>query len=340
MMVALNRGDEFKMHVRAAFNNGVTRDEIKEVLLQMRDLRRRAGSELRVPSRAAGVRRDGRRTADEQPQAHGRAIISLSALTVLELSPPEMVTCARDAGYSHVGLRLIPATPTEPSYDTIGDTPIIRDTLARLADTGIEVLDVEILRLKPETQGRGVPRRARDRRAPRRAQRARRRQRSRRGAAHRQPRRVVRPRGAVRHRALPRAHALDRRQELRAGRAHRRQRRAAERGTAHRSHPLRPRRQRRQRDRRACPRAICATSRCATHPPSDPRRSRGCCTRPAPSVCFPAMADSILRASCAPFPQTRRSASRSRWKRWPRRCPQSSARAARSPRTRKLLQSL
>ena len=34
MMVALNRGDEFKMHVRAAFNNGVTRDEIKEVLLQ------------------------------------------------------------------------------------------------------------------------------------------------------------------------------------------------------------------------------------------------------------------------------------------------------------------
>ena len=34
LMVALNRGDEFKMHVRAAFNNGVTREEIKEVLLQ------------------------------------------------------------------------------------------------------------------------------------------------------------------------------------------------------------------------------------------------------------------------------------------------------------------
>jgi len=34
VMVALNRGEEFKMHVRAAFNNGVTRDEIKEVLLQ------------------------------------------------------------------------------------------------------------------------------------------------------------------------------------------------------------------------------------------------------------------------------------------------------------------
>jgi 4-carboxymuconolactone decarboxylase len=33
LMVALNRGDEFKMHVRAALNNGVTRDEIRELLL-------------------------------------------------------------------------------------------------------------------------------------------------------------------------------------------------------------------------------------------------------------------------------------------------------------------
>jgi len=33
LMVALNRGEELKLHVRAAFNNGVTRDEIKEVLL-------------------------------------------------------------------------------------------------------------------------------------------------------------------------------------------------------------------------------------------------------------------------------------------------------------------
>jgi sugar phosphate isomerase/epimerase len=79
-------------------------------------------------------------------------VFSLSALTVLELPPPDMVSCACDAGYSHVGLRLIPATPNEPSYETIGDTPIIRATLARLADTGIAVLDVEILRLKPETR--------------------------------------------------------------------------------------------------------------------------------------------------------------------------------------------
>jgi 4-carboxymuconolactone decarboxylase len=34
MMVALNRADEFRLHVRAASNNGVSRDEIKEVLMQ------------------------------------------------------------------------------------------------------------------------------------------------------------------------------------------------------------------------------------------------------------------------------------------------------------------
>ena len=34
MMVALNRGEELRLHLRAAANNGVTRKEIREVLLQ------------------------------------------------------------------------------------------------------------------------------------------------------------------------------------------------------------------------------------------------------------------------------------------------------------------
>ena len=34
MMVALNHPEELRMHVRAALNSGVTRDEIREVLLQ------------------------------------------------------------------------------------------------------------------------------------------------------------------------------------------------------------------------------------------------------------------------------------------------------------------
>lgn len=34
MMIALHREDEFKLHVKAALNNGLSRDEIKEVILQ------------------------------------------------------------------------------------------------------------------------------------------------------------------------------------------------------------------------------------------------------------------------------------------------------------------
>jgi 4-carboxymuconolactone decarboxylase len=33
MLIALNRGEEFRMHVRAALNNGVTREELKELFM-------------------------------------------------------------------------------------------------------------------------------------------------------------------------------------------------------------------------------------------------------------------------------------------------------------------
>ena len=35
MLSALNRGSELRLHLRAALTNGVTRDEIKEVLVQV-----------------------------------------------------------------------------------------------------------------------------------------------------------------------------------------------------------------------------------------------------------------------------------------------------------------
>ncbi|WP_077034978.1 sugar phosphate isomerase/epimerase [Pelomonas sp. KK5] len=78
--------------------------------------------------------------------------ISLAALTVLELSPPDRVSCAADAGYSHVGIRLLPAAPGEVRHDLVGDTPLLRELERRLADTGMKVLDAEIFRLKPETR--------------------------------------------------------------------------------------------------------------------------------------------------------------------------------------------
>jgi sugar phosphate isomerase/epimerase len=71
--------------------------------------------------------------------------IGLAALTVLELPPAEQVAVAAQAGYTHVGLRLIPvANQVLPPFDE-------RETERRLADTGVRVLDVEVFRLAPET---------------------------------------------------------------------------------------------------------------------------------------------------------------------------------------------
>jgi sugar phosphate isomerase/epimerase len=77
--------------------------------------------------------------------------ISLAALTVLELPPPEMVAVAARCGYSHIGLRAIAATPTEVHFPILTDHALRRETRAMMRDTGVGVLDIEILRLKAET---------------------------------------------------------------------------------------------------------------------------------------------------------------------------------------------
>ncbi|HEY9183445.1 MAG TPA: sugar phosphate isomerase/epimerase, partial [Gammaproteobacteria bacterium] len=81
-----------------------------------------------------------------------RRELSLAHLTVLDATPPELVTVAAAAGFRMVGLRLT-ATPSVgvPPYDMLGNTPVMRETLRRLADTGVSVLDVEFLRFEPET---------------------------------------------------------------------------------------------------------------------------------------------------------------------------------------------
>jgi sugar phosphate isomerase/epimerase len=83
--------------------------------------------------------------------------LSLAHLSVLDATPPELVSVAAAAGFRTIGIRLS-ATPSVgiPPYDMLGDTPVMRETLARLADTGISVLDVEFLRFEPEISA-GIP---------------------------------------------------------------------------------------------------------------------------------------------------------------------------------------
>jgi sugar phosphate isomerase/epimerase len=74
--------------------------------------------------------------------------IGLAALTVLELPATEQVSVAAQAGYTHVGLRLIPvAGQTLPPFD-------VAEVERRLRDTGVRALDLEVFRLSPETRVR------------------------------------------------------------------------------------------------------------------------------------------------------------------------------------------
>lgn len=78
--------------------------------------------------------------------------IGLAALSVLDVTPANQVIVASEAGYTHVGLRLIPATPTETVHNVIGDTPMVREVERRLKETGIKCNDIEFPRMKADTR--------------------------------------------------------------------------------------------------------------------------------------------------------------------------------------------
>lgn len=63
--------------------------------------------------------------------------LSLSAGCVLDLAPAETVACAAEAGFTMVGVRL-----ADPRADAPG-------VAAQLAATGLELLDVEVVRVGP-----------------------------------------------------------------------------------------------------------------------------------------------------------------------------------------------
>lgn len=77
---------------------------------------------------------------------------SLAPLTALNLTPPDFVTAAAEAGYQHVGVRLAPASPGSLYYPLWQDPSMLRETRRRLADTGVEVFDLELVRLGPDSR--------------------------------------------------------------------------------------------------------------------------------------------------------------------------------------------
>lgn len=75
------------------------------------------------------------------------AIYSLAHLTALHLPPPELVAVAARAGYDRVGIRLAPASSGGTAYPLMRDAPALAETLARVADTGVGVFDLELIRI-------------------------------------------------------------------------------------------------------------------------------------------------------------------------------------------------
>jgi Xylose isomerase-like TIM barrel len=80
-----------------------------------------------------------------------RTPIGIAHLTLLRLPPPELVTTAAEAGSDFVGVRVKAVTAGEHQYPMEPGSPLSRETLLRLRDTGLQVRDVEFLTLRPDT---------------------------------------------------------------------------------------------------------------------------------------------------------------------------------------------
>ena len=72
---------------------------------------------------------------------------SLAYLTANASTVPQAIGIAAEVGYRFVGLRLQPNGPGAPFQSFIDDVSVQRETLARMADTGVQVYDLEIIRI-------------------------------------------------------------------------------------------------------------------------------------------------------------------------------------------------
>lgn len=78
--------------------------------------------------------------------------LSLAFLTVPDLGPVDAVRVAAEAGFDHVGLRLLPVTSGEKTYPLLSDPLLLREVKAALRDTGVSIGDVEIICLSPDAK--------------------------------------------------------------------------------------------------------------------------------------------------------------------------------------------
>lgn len=76
--------------------------------------------------------------------------LSLAHLTVIDATPLELIDAAAAGGFDSIGLRIVAPMPTDRIVPVIGDEVMLRAIEARLAHTGVDVLDIEAVWLFPD----------------------------------------------------------------------------------------------------------------------------------------------------------------------------------------------
>lgn len=77
-------------------------------------------------------------------------LYSLAQLTALPYNPAQLVQLAADVGAQGCGVRLLPAAPGGVAYPLMEQPALLRETLDRMAGTGVQILDLEIIRIAPD----------------------------------------------------------------------------------------------------------------------------------------------------------------------------------------------
>ncbi len=76
---------------------------------------------------------------------------SLAYLTVAGSEPVEMIEAAAEAGFDYAGLRLVAPRGLRLRHDIVGDAALVRRIRQACDRTGVQVLDVEVFTLAPDT---------------------------------------------------------------------------------------------------------------------------------------------------------------------------------------------
>jgi sugar phosphate isomerase/epimerase len=80
--------------------------------------------------------------------------LSLHHLTMLNAHPLQLIDAAAAGGFEYCGIRIVAPMDSDPIVDVVNNPSLIRQIQQRLQATGVQLLDIEAIWIKPETEVR------------------------------------------------------------------------------------------------------------------------------------------------------------------------------------------